>query len=229
MPSHEHTLELNIGQYKKLRTTVGQAVPHAGVDPAKLPYWTKNSQELEEKIRYILARPGQKLQVIVNVILNCSARLDPAKFIRNGYGFWRGPVDGDGLSGERDWDERSYALTQINFSQVAFLTCLKDREPFVSGEEKYNRLKADGRIRLGANVFLALWLDYKVNGENSILEWLRKNKGITYLDFFGDILRDSFDIRSVLYLHGRGGGWRWGCRWLGDGRNADASAAVLAS
>jgi hypothetical protein len=38
---------------------------------------------------------------------------DPVSFLGKGWATWKGPADGDGLSGEEDIDPRSLALSQI--------------------------------------------------------------------------------------------------------------------
>jgi len=47
---------------------------------------------------------------------------------------------------------------------------------------------------------ICLWQDYQQNKAESVLEKLYQQKGITYIDFFGDILRGPDGDRYVLYL-----------------------------
>lgn len=155
---------------------------------------------------------------------------NPAEFIGKGWTIWKGPIDGDGLSGEEDTDKRSLALTEIELASLSFEICLKEGEGPIKGEEKLRRLKKNPNlIRLGGNVFLGLWLDYQANKENSALEWLFRNRRITYLDFFGLILRNPNGYRDVLYLYRSGGVWYWNCHWLENGWSADYFSAVRAS
>lgn len=154
---------------------------------------------------------------------------DPAEFIGKEWKVWRGPIDGDGLSGEEDIDPRSLGLTEINVASLLFETCLKKGEQRITGEEKLKRLKAANVVRLGGNVFLGLWRDFETNKENSILEHLYRTRKITYLDFFGFILRRPDGRRCVLDLYRDDGGeWIWGYGWLGRGWSAGDRSAVLA-
>ena len=151
--------------------------------------------------------------------INPSNVFNPAEFIGNGWGF----VD-------EDRDARSYTLTTVDFSKVQFSSHLKEGEASIKGEENLNRQKETGNIRLGVNVFFALWLDYQANGENSVLEWMRRNLNITYLDFFGDVLLHPRGDRSVLCLRWRGSEWYWACAWLGHGwKSRHVSAELPAS
>jgi hypothetical protein len=155
----------------------------------------------------------------------------PAEFLGEGWTVWKGPANGDGLSGEEDIDSRSLALSQIEIDKFLFEACLLEGESHITGEEKLRRLKAKPNfIRFGGNVFLGLWEDYQANKENSVLEWLYKNRGIKYLDFPGLILRSPDGDRDVLYLGRRDDGrWDWICRWLGGGWSADDLSTGCAS
>lgn len=150
---------------------------------------------------------------------------NPAKFLGQGWTTWKGPVDGDGLSGEEDVDCRSLALSEIDLSVISFEICLVG-----CGEEKLRRLKDRPElIRLGANVFLGLWSDYQVDKENSALEWLYEAKKITYLDFFGTVLRGPRGGRHVLCLCRRGSEWNWFFSWLDLDWSVGHPSAVRAS
>lgn len=154
---------------------------------------------------------------------------DPAEFIGKEWKVWRGPIDGDGLKGDEDIDSRSLDLVEVSIDSILFETCLEKGEQRITGEEKLKRLKAANVVRLGGNVFLGLWLDFETNKENSILEHLYRTRKITYLDFFGLILRDPRGNRCVLFLYHNGdGGWRWDDGWLDCDWRADDRSAVLA-
>mgnify|MGYP001565318935 FL=1 len=113
---------------------------------------------------------------------------------------WRGPKTRNGLEGDEDRDQREDALIEVDFNKVLFEIYLKEGETVIEGEEKPLRLIESGKIRLGGRTFLELWLDYQVNKENSILEGLYWTQKITYLDFFGLILRNPHGRRYVLSL-----------------------------
>lgn len=157
-----------------------------------------------------------KIKETQSLILPCSTLFNPAKFIGAG---WK--VD--------EQDERSLSLLEVDFDEVRFEACLNPGEDRISGEEKLKRLKAMPVISLGSNHLLALWNDYKARGQDSVLEWLRQNRKLTYLDFFGFILRGPSGYRSVLCLCWGGGEWFWSYDWLVCGWKASYLSAVLGS
>ena len=116
------------------------------------------------------------------IIRGCANRIfNPAEFLGQNWSVWLGPADGDGKSGEPDIDARSLALAEVDMSKALFETMLKEGDgTTIKREEKLRRLKETSHIRFGGNVFLALWEDYQANGEYSVLEWLRKNRNITW-------------------------------------------------
>ncbi len=152
---------------------------------------------------------------------------DPASFLSKDWAIWRGPADGDGLSGEEDIDPRGLALTEIDVSKLRFETNLKKGEKSIKGEEKLRRQKEIANlIRLGGNTFLGLLEDYRANKENSILEWIYRTYKITFLDFMGQVLRYPYGYRYVLYLYRNDGGkWNWSYSWLDYGWNDDNPSA----
>ena len=154
---------------------------------------------------------------------------NPATFIGQGWSVWRGPADGKGLGGKEDRDVREDVITEVNWHKVLYETMLKDGDTSITGEEKLNRLKEMGNIRLGGRAFLSLWQDYQKNKENSVLEKLRITRNIRYVDFFGLILRSSDGARYVLALYFLDGEWRWSSYWLGGGWFAGSPSASLAS
>ena len=144
------------------------------------------------------------------------APFDPVKFISPD---WKVTAD--------EHDKRNDSLTEVDFNKVGFETCLKGDESSITGEEKLKRLKAQKQIRYGVVVFMGLWLDYLARKENSVLETLFRTKGITYLDFFGDVLLSPGGRRRGLYLYRDGGGrWRWHYRWLDRSWGARSRSVV---
>lgn len=139
------------------------------------------------------------------------------KPLDQGWSVWKGPFDGDGLSGEEDIDYRSLALVEVELTRFVFKSFPQKGKSLISREEKLRRLKEEhpGFIRFGGNVFQGLWEDHQVNGKNSCLEWLYWNLGITDMDFFGLVLRDPDCRRCTLNLcRFDDGQWRWGDRRL---------------
>jgi hypothetical protein len=154
---------------------------------------------------------------------------NPTEFIGKGWTTWRGPIDGDGLSGEEDVDPRS--LAEVDLAKFIFETCLNAGESSITGEEKLRRLKEKPEfIRFGGTVAYALWLDYLANRKNSILEWIHRNFGVKFMDFMGQVLRSPDGRRDVLCFNRSGdGGWRWDCGWFGSRWCADNPSVGCAS
>lgn len=124
-------------------------------------------------------------------------------------------------------DNRNDGLTEVDFNKVDFVGCLTKSETSITGEEKLKRLKAGKQIRYGVTTFVGLWNDYQSRKENSVLETLFLTKGITYLDFFGDVLLDLDDDRNVLCFYRLGDGqWNWDYDWLDNGWGARHWSAV---
>jgi hypothetical protein len=128
----------------------------------------------------------------------------PVKYL--GFG-WKIIVD--------EHDERNDCLIEVDFNKVDFVTCLKENETSITGEEKLKRLKESKQIRYGATTFMGLWNDYQTRKGNSVLETLFRTKNITHLDFFGDVLLRPDGGRLVLSLcRDCDGQWRWSYGWL---------------
>lgn len=160
--------------------------------------------------------------------LACDKPFNPAEFLGEGWGVWKGRADGDGMTGEEDRDTREDGLSVIDWDQVFLETHLQERESLVNGEEKLKRAISGGNIQLGGKAFLSLWEGYQANRENSVLEKLRL-KGVSRIYFFGLRLRDPGGDRYVLSLCFSGSGWRWDYDWLGYDWHAYAPSASLAS
>jgi len=127
---------------------------------------------------------------------------------------------------DKETDERAVKLAEVDFTKVNLATCLKEGEPSITGEEKLKRLREGGDILLDVGIFLALW-----NEEgHTTLNWLYKERGVTYLDFFGTILEGPSGGRYVLYLYRRDDGrWDWHCDCLAHDWNGENFSASLAS
>jgi len=135
-----------------------------------------------------------------------TALFDPVSFIGKS---WQGIAE--------DRDERSATLKEVDITKAKFVSCLRDGETLIRGEEKLRRLKENGDIRLGATLFMGLWKDYQSDKENSVLECAYQ-AGIIgdYIDFFGNILLGPSGSRRVLSLYRHFyGKWDWLVHWLG--------------
>jgi hypothetical protein len=153
----------------------------------------------------------------VKFLANACVQFNPAEFIGKGWAFWKGPKDGKGLEGEEERDGAAMALIDVDFEKSDFLTCLEPGESSITGEEKLVRLRKLGRPLYGVNQFMELWQDYQQcqDKSQSKVEKLYQQKGITFIAFFGDILRSPSGNRSVLYLcRDNDGSWNWNYYWL---------------
>lgn len=149
-----------------------------------------------------------------------SAPFNPAKFrgLSKGWRIWCGPANGNGFNGDEDQDPRFLALTEIDFSQIKFITTLKEGESMVNGEETLRRLKETGHIRLDAKVFEAPLENKDLIPASLQDKWVH----------FSTVLRNPRGFRYILYRSWHGGKWHWYCHWLGLGWSARDSFAVLA-
>jgi len=157
-----------------------------------------------------------------------SQPFDSAAFkgLGGGWTIWRGPKDGDGLTGEEEQDSRALAITELDLSKIRFETGLEGKETSVKGETKLARLKKANYVRLDAKVFQTLW----ENQHLIPLQWKEKTNGnTTYIFFDGTVLRSPDGRRYVLCLYWSDDAWRWGAHWLGYDWRANNPSAVLAS
>ncbi len=156
------------------------------------------------------------------------AAFNPADFIGTNWTFWKGPKDGNGLEGEEERDKASLTLTEVDFASADLLTCLEKGESSITGEEKIVRLQKLGRTIYGTTVAMGLWQDYQQNKKaGSVLEKLYQQRGVTYIDFPGDVLRVPGGRRCVLvFSRDDDGSWRWDYVWLAHGWNGPCFSAV---
>ena len=149
----------------------------------------------------------------IATVLSTIKTFDPVIFISKGWKVLNYETDKLGAN-----------LTEVDFNKMVLETCLKEGETSITGEEKLKRLKEGSNARLGLKAFLALWEEK----DHATLEWLYKEKGVAYLDFFGDILEYPDGERCVLCLcRGSGGGWDWRYCWLGVGWDSTRFSASL--
>ncbi|MBI4118705.1 MAG: hypothetical protein HY452_00375 [Parcubacteria group bacterium] len=158
------------------------------------------------------------------ISLDRTTPFNPVQFLGEGWSIWKGPADGDGLSGQEEQDKRSLVLTEVDLSQVQLVTLLKDGDGdnIIQGEENLKRFKY---ILLDAQVFQTLWENKHLIPEH----WKKTNGNTTHVFFPGTTLRSPFGSRRVLCLCWRAGGWHWRCSWLASGWYVHDSSAVLAS
>lgn len=88
---------------------------------------------------------------VLKIKIDRNQPFNPEKFIGQGWTFWKGPANGDGLSGEVEQDARSLAISEIDCSRFIIQTGLEKGETVITGEVKRARLilqaiQADAKI-----------------------------------------------------------------------------------
>ncbi len=179
----------------------------------------QREQEQRESVSRVPQTPPTN-----SLLIDRTQPFNPSTFIGEGWSFWKGPIDGNGLKGKAAQDERSLVLSEVDLSQVRFETMLKDGESSIRGEEKLERLKASGNIRLDAKILQTLWENKHFIPES----WKeRVNGNIRYIFFCGTELRSSDGDRFLLCLYWGVGGWGWYYDWIGRGWGASYLLAGL--
>ncbi len=206
----------------------GQALEVSGRVGTQVNWDLVDGQKLQDEV---ISLPPEEFGRRFTAFLKAGARFvfgglkvacapfDPAKFLNKDWAFWKGPKDGNGMEGEEERDKASLALAEVDFEKADFLTCLEKGEGSITGEEKLIRLRKLNRPLYGATQFMGLWQDYQQcqDKTQSKLEKLYQQKVVTYIDFFGDILRNPDGYRYVLYLYrDDDGSWDWDYYWLGN-------------
>lgn len=128
---------------------------------------------------------------------------------------WRGSEEDFREYDKKEQDMRSNLLRTIPLNSLSFETCMEEGAVgAITGEEKLIRLKGLKKSILGKDAFYGLWKNYKEREEYSILEWLWKKHRISYLDFFGTIIRNSEGKRVVICLSRSDDRWRYHLEYL---------------
>lgn len=158
-----------------------------------------------------------------------SKAFNPVEFIGcPGFSIWRGPINGNGLSGEEEQDQRSSVLTEIDPTRIRLVTCLKRDEDCVNGEENLKRLKLSGYICLDAKIFQILWEEDQLFMPERFKE--KTNGYTTFIYCDGTILRSPGGDRYGLqfYYDGNNGLWHKHCGLLYDARCINGVSMILA-
>jgi len=147
------------------------------------------------------------------LVIDRSVPFNPVNFIGSGWSV----IDGEE-------NKASLALTEIDFEKVSFETCLKSGEKCITGEEKLVRHAKAGHVLLDAKIFQKLYEEE----DQKTLEYLYREKSITWFEFPGTVLRYLNDSRYALFLYRDDGGrWSWRCYWLDGDRDARNPSVVL--
>jgi len=154
---------------------------------------------------------------VENMILevNRSKRYKPIPFFNTDYTVWKGPADGDGLHGKKEEDERSLALTKLDFRKIRFETGLGVGETEITGEDALRRLKGSGLVNnfiLLDGFFINIFLD----NERFITKKLEE-QDFDCVAFPGTVYRDQHGNRRLYALS------------LRDGKKVEYSNAWLES
>jgi hypothetical protein len=152
------------------------------------------------------------------VAIDRTRPFDPVQF------FGQGWIQGWTIEEE---DENSLSLNQVDLANVQLKHMLNPDEIHISGEQRLERLKKAGHIRLDAKVLQTLWENQGLIPE----VWKQKTDGGTIRIFFdGTILLDPNGVRSSLFLDLMiEDQWRWYVYGLNLDRYICHPSAVLAS
>lgn len=173
-----------------------------------------------KKSSWTLKKPGSRI-----FTLNLEP-INPESFIGKSWSIWRGPPKSNGLEGDEVQDGRSLELSEVDMNSIRFENMLneEDGETTIKGEEKIFRLKMVKSIRLDVR----LGRDLFAEPEQATLEWLYRERGVTWFDLPGTILRGPFGKRCVLYLCRGDVRWYWDVDWLENVWGRSNPSAVLA-
>jgi hypothetical protein len=226
----------------------GQALQIAGRVATQIDWDLLDNRLGSDRLQNILDLPPQEFRNRFTTFLLNDAQLiasdrvfiptipfDPHQFLCQKYEprvyrrfeVWRGSLDGFEEGGTEEIDIRSLGITELKLTSIILESCLRKNERYITGEERLRRLKKEKpeMIRLGANAFLGLWLDYLAQGDNSGLEWLYRNRGIEIIDFYGIVLRGRGC--DVLYLHRDNFEKKWSWNIYSIRQGFDESKAAL--
>lgn len=174
----------------------------------------RNPKEAGRQFTAFLKNGGKMIVGEPKIIsIDRTVPFSPAEFLDQGW-----TID--------EQDERSLALTQVDFGKVRLEHMLKRGESLIKGEKKLKRLKKAGHIRLDAKVFQTLWENQALIPES----WKEKTYGNTTFIFFdGTILRRPSGRRYVLSLYWNDGQWDWHRNGLEYHWNIYYPSVILAS
>jgi hypothetical protein len=135
----------------------------------------------------------------------------------------------------KDTDKSSIELTEIDISKLKLDTSWLGGESILNGEKRLEALKKSGKIRLDAQILIALTklpkeelnrkMEILAEANEISLEDLKKK----YIFFDGTIIRDSGGNRGALCLGWDGSEWHWNYDSLDNDWNDSNPSLVLAS
>lgn len=102
--------------------------------------------------------------------------------------------------------------TRLNFGEVGFEHCLREEEQSINGREKLRRLQDMGKTPLPITALFSLIQDYQDKARNSVLEWLRTDRGIVFVDFLGTPICQDDGEECVAYACCCDARWCMRCR-----------------
>lgn len=146
-----------------------------------------------------IVKPIEPLRIDRNSLL------DPEKELEEGVVISR---IGESDDAKDEQDVRSLAMSSLDLTKCRFETTLMDGEKFIGVEKKIERLKSEfpHLVLPDAKIALALWNE----SGHKTLEWIREERGVTFLDFLGTVFTGIGGGRFVLFVHYRNGSWELG-------------------
>ncbi|MDP1884254.1 MAG: hypothetical protein Q8L10_02700 [Candidatus Moranbacteria bacterium] len=160
-----------------------------------------------EDAQWVIQHPKEAIALFSNAVEMRNEQLvicdiaGHGEFLGKGFTVWKGPIDGDGLSGEEDRDTRPFLQSKL------YLMSLCSEESHTIEEQRTSILKTvDNRVLLGLNTALSLIIDVGVHKEKSRLEFEYGEVGISEFIFAGQVFRGPDGKRYVLRLKRHGAG-----------------------
>jgi hypothetical protein len=203
---------ISVGQIAKIQELIG-----AGLRKSNLPSTaiqqlieTKGDLLVDTIVEFIRRRVDEYLRATEPHILERKP-FDPGKFL------------GSGWSVTKQIGKRSGG--NLDARKIVLKDYLQSGESIIKGEERLRRIKANpADVQLDAADFLALYLE---KGQKT-LQWLYDTQGITWLSFWGTILRNPLGYPVILCLR-LTDGWFYDIGWDGDDDWGGGPSAVLVS
>lgn len=197
-------------------------VDFEGVSDDTAEWAIQNPQDAGAQFSAFLRNRGRLIVGKPQVIKLDTMPFNPEEFLGKGWSFWRGPADGDGLTGDvaEDLDE------ELDLGKIELKPYLNKGEDYTTGEERLLRIASAGDNPLGTRSFQTFWKTQGLIPE----EWKKLTNGnTTYVFFDKVVLRGPGGNRYTLYLCWDDDEWDWDCRWLDRKRSVNNPSAVRAS
>lgn len=121
---------------------------------------------------------------------------------------------------QKETDTRAASMRELDLSRVRFRSMRKSNELPTSGEDRLNRAREVGYIRLDAGMFAAV----RANRHRLSQDW---KSGDRYIHFDGSVILSPLGDRFVFCMYWHEGQWYDTLDWLGLTSAKDDSVSAL--